>query len=174
MPLQLKDSEPEPLTVKIAGASLKVRPATAFEFDLAVARTANLLAGLINSADAAKSAADALGSSFASVDFMDPAWASAASRRLNLIDLATTCVTEWSGIVDDAGKPIEMPNKGALSLLLRSAPAAKLIENAIFSEVNREFEEKNGSAASPNGAAAAADNTAAPAETSAPNAPEGL
>lgn len=171
--LQLREGNPEPVTVKLAGdAWAKVRPAMAFERDLAVGRTGKLLAGLIQSADAASLAADLLGAEFVTADFTEPGWLDAAAHRIVLIDLATTCVTEWGGIVDQSGTPIEKPTRATLALLLRSAPTAHAIEDAMQREVNAEIAEKNGLAASPNGEAAADEPTAPIAEAPIPNAAE--
>jgi hypothetical protein len=172
MALQLSEQLPDAISVKLnGGALLKVRPVTAFELDLAVARSSTLITGLINSADAAQEAAKILGADFGNADFTERAWSAAASRRLNLIELASICVTGWEGIVDADGLPIEKPSKGTLALLLRSASTATLVEAAIFADVNREFLEGNGSAASPTGGAAAAGNTAQAAANSEASAP---
>jgi hypothetical protein len=162
-----------PVLVKLAGnAEVYVRAATAFERDLALARTGKMLAGLVHGREAAATAAALLGSEFAGADFAETGWLDAAGRRIMLIDLAGTCVTDWRGIVDESGQPIEKPSRATLALLLRSNTSARLIEEAILREVNLEIDEKNGSAASPTGGAAAADNTAAPANPKTQDAQE--
>jgi hypothetical protein len=174
MSLQLRGGSPEPITVKLAGdAAVTVRPATAFEFDLAVARAGKLLAGLVQSRESAANAVDLLGAEFDEADFTSEGWLHAAAQRLMLIDLATQCVSGWTGIIDEAEQPIEKPTRATLALLLRSAITANLVEAAVRREVNKEIQEKNASAASPTGGAAAADNTAQNANAATPNVREG-
>ena len=170
--LQLREGPPEPIVIKLAdGVTVTARAATAFEADLAVARTGKVLAGLIQGRDSAALAVDLLGQEFTGADFTAPGWLDAAARRIVLIDLAVTCVSAWSGIVDGAGNAIEKPTRSTLALLLRSAATAQIIEEAIRSEVNKEVAEGNGLAASPSGAAAADENTAQSATQQMPNAP---
>ena len=168
MALQLRSGDPVPVSVKLAGgAVVTVRPATMFEMDMAVAATGKMLRGLIQSSESAGLAADLLGIEFSGADFTAPEWIDAAAKRIILIELATTCVTEWSGFVDDGGRIIERPSRAMLALLLRSPAAASHIEAAMRTEVNAEYDEKNGSAASPNGGAAAEESIA-------PNAGEAM
>jgi hypothetical protein len=159
--LQLSTKPTPTKTVNLAGgATVAVRPATTFEFDLAVARAGKLLAGLIQSHESAASALDYLGSDFIDADFTAPEWLEAAAKRIILIDLAVACVVSWSGFVDDGGRIIESPSRPMLALLLRSASSSRPIENAIRADINVEFDEKNALGASPTGEAPAADNTA--------------
>ena len=79
----LQSTKPTPTKiVKLAGgATVTVRPATMFEFDLAVARVGKLLAGLIQSWDTAALALDYLGAEFSDADFTAPEWLEKARPR---------------------------------------------------------------------------------------------
>jgi hypothetical protein len=170
--LQVRKGHPPAVAVPLGGGAVAmVRPATAFEYDLAVARAGKLLAGLIESQESATLALEGLGQEFAGADFTSEEWLNAAAQRTALLELATLCVTSWTGVVDETGAAIE-PSREILALVLRGNQAARAIRLAIEADVNVELAEGNASATSPNGGEVAALNSALTVEQSAQPAAE--
>jgi hypothetical protein len=156
--LILRKGRPEAAAVPLpGGAIIHVRPATAFEVDLAAAGAGRMLAALVDGQDAAAAALEILGDEFRHADFTTKAWLEAAAQRLALLELATACCQRWEGIADETGALIERPERQHLALLLRDTECARRISEAIRTRVHDEVAEGNASAASPNGAAKAAE-----------------
>jgi hypothetical protein len=140
-------SPPAATTVDLGrGASIRVRPATAFETERVGAEVGKLMAGLVaGGAEAAEWAVPVLGEEFRDADFADAAWRTMAFRRLSLLKLAAHCCEEWSGIGDVNGAPLPL-NEANLALALRDPTIAHRIGAAIERPVHAEASEK---AASP-------------------------
>lgn len=169
--LKLRKGRPAAIAVPLGGGAVAmVRPATAFEYDLAAAGARKLLAGLIESRDSAALVVDILGEEFVGANFTDSAWLQAAALRVTLLESALLCVASWDGVVDESDQPIEKPSREMLALLLRDGVVAKSIRDAIESRVNLETAEGNGLPGSLTGAPGTLDGArnAAPPTTLAP------
>lgn len=143
------------------GAVVFVRPATAFEADIAGVGAAKIMAGLVEGREAAAAALDILGDEFRETDFTSRPWIEAAAQRIALIELAALCCESWEGVADETGAPLTgHPSKEHLALLLRDTECGRRISGAIYARVHDEVAEGNGLAASPDGAAKAAEPTA--------------
>lgn len=168
----LSKRRPKAVTIPLGeGEFVNIRPATSFEVDIAAASAAAVLAGLIESGEAAAEALDILGDEFRQADFTTRAWIEAAAQRLTLLELATVCCEGWAGQCGEDGKPIEKPDRGSMALLLRDSVASRKIAEVVNSRVHEEIKEGNGSAASPSGVARAAEATAPDAARKASDAP---
>ena len=173
--LKLSKGRPAATAIPLpyAGAVIFIRPATAFEVDIAAANAARVLAGLVEGEGAAALALDVLGDEFRRADFTTRGWIDAAAQRVALLELATLCSESWAGIVDGDGKPVQTPTRDYLALLLRDGECARRVAAAIHAKVHDEVAEGNASAASLNGAAGAAEATAPSAAGMAVPAPTG-
>jgi hypothetical protein len=170
--LKLSKGRPKAIPIMLGGGAVAfVRPATSFEYDLAIAGMATISAGLIRGEEAAVHATNILGEEFTGADFTTKVWIEAAAQRIVLLELALLCTESWDGVVDDSDAPIPVPTKETLALLLRDNETAMRFNATIKSKVHEEIAEGNASAASPNGAAAAAFNSAPTAVPSVPIAP---
>lgn len=163
--LTLRKGLPAAVTVPLpGGAAILVRPATAFEIDMAMAGVARMLTGLIEGSEAAAAVITIIGGEFTEPEFASKAWRDAAAQRLALLELATMCTERLIGVADDNG-PIEgRPDKAQLAMLLRDNECAKRINQAISARVHDESAEGEGLPVSPNGAAKAGDPIAPSAD----------
>jgi hypothetical protein len=142
------------------GAVIFIRPATAFEVDRAAIGAERMLAGLVEGQTAAASILDVLGDEFREADFTTRGWIAAAAQRIALLELAAICAERLDGVIDDNDRPITVPGKEVLVLLLRDAECGRRIATAINARVHEEVAEGNASAVSPDGAAKAAEDIA--------------
>lgn len=162
--------EPVPLP---GGGVWNLRPAMSTDQDLAQARTARLMAGVIAGGDALAQLQDLLAGAIELGDGPDPEAIAILSRFLGDVHLAAICSNGWEGLVDDDGAPMPEPDVGAIALVFRDSGIRYRVHDVIYRDLHQVVTEKNGSAASPNGGAAEGQNTArnaAPAETRAHSA----
>lgn len=141
------------------GVVIIVRPATAFEVDLAKAAIVKLIAGLVAGETAAMLAASVLGEEFRSADFTRDDWRSAASNRLALVELAALCIEGWEGFVDEDDQPLPL-DRVNIALVLRDEGIARRVGDCLQAAVYERVAEKNALSASPNGAVKAGNDTA--------------
>lgn len=171
--LKLHKGRPSAVPVILGGGAVAfVRPATAFEIDLALAGTEKLVAGLVEGEESAMLATSLLGEEFQSADFTTRRWIDAASQRIALLELANLCTQSWNGIADDAGEPISSPTRETLAILLRDNEIAMRFNKAIKSKVHEEIAEGEELPVSQDGGAGIQDG-AQPAVPTATPAPSG-
>lgn len=170
--IKLSDNAPAPSRIDLGdGAWIEVRSCTALEFYAARDKAQPLIAALLLGARAQDDLAAILGAEFGEPRGIDdPAWLSAASERLALIEIVTQCANEWGGIGDADGSPVPL-DRANIARLLREPGLAQKISAVVNKPIHERGAEGNASAASPSGAAAAAMNSADPAGKTASAAP---
>jgi hypothetical protein len=140
--LNIATGRPSAIAVPLGGGAVwRLRPASAFEAHRAGAAAGIMLAGLIESEDAAALAIAALGEQYEGADFQQAEWKSAAARDLALIELAVICSEGWDGVA--IGKqPIE-PTRQNIALLLRDVHVNDKVYKALNAGIHEEIAEGN-------------------------------
>jgi hypothetical protein len=143
--LKLRSSAAPIIPVSLPGGALwRLRAATTFEVDGAIAESTRVLAGLRAAGECAEQAAAILGEEFRGADFLEDKWLAAAAEQLAIIMLADACTESWHGMGDEAGNPIEKPAREHVVIALRDPVICRSVKAALYAGVHAEQAEKNG------------------------------
>lgn len=167
--IRVSKAKPVAQRIDYGSAHLMVRPATAFQADLAGAAIGSTVLALATGEQAAVEVSLAIGDDLKLVDAPSEGWKGAVANRLALIELALVCIESWDGFVDEDDRPLELTREN-IALVLRDVRLAQRVAAIINASIHEEAEEKNAFAPSLNGEAGAAEDTAQAAEQRASNA----
>lgn len=152
MAIKLNSGAGEARPVEIGGgATVWVRPATAYDHETASQRAADVLRAVLVGEDARQQLQDVLG---VAVRADGTEITAAVAQRYAAVHLAMQCIERWDGIETDDGRPapVEMPY---VALLMRDEAITRRIEGAMLARIHEVTAEGEGLPRSPDGASGA-------------------